>query len=160
VIMRLICYSYSDWLIRQATSGLPAFSLQCERESAESGQGETLVDVLPSWGACPVAHCADDGFAADHAPSEPVATIFWSTSMSVDKAGWTEVVILKRTHVLSNVITGHLAEVNASVNYVMEVAFPGDRPLRFSGDGLSDTCTCGCPGWSDVNDYKISCQML
>ena len=160
MIMRLMCYSYSDWLIRQATSGLPAFSLWFERESAESGQGEAFMDVLPFPGAYPLARCAADGFTVDHAPWEPVSTVFWSTSTSVDSAGWTEVVIQKRTYVLSNVITGHRAEVNASVNYVMEVALQGDQWLRLSGGGLSDTCTCGCPGWSEVNNSKISCPMI
>jgi len=118
------------------------------------------MDVLPFGGAYPAAYCADDGFTSDHAPWEPVSTMFWSTSTSVDSAGWTEVVILKGTHVLSNVVTGHLAEVNASVNYVMEAGFRADLSLRESGGGLSDNSTCGCPGWSEVNDSKISCPML
>ena len=160
MIMRLMCYSYSDWLIRQATSGLPAYSLWFERQSAESDQCEAFTDVLPFSGAYPVAFCAGDGFTVDHAPWEPEAIMFWSTNTSVDTAGWTEVVIQKRTLVLSNVSTGHLAEVNASVNYVMEAAFQDDHMLGVSGGGLSDPCTCGCPGWSDMNDKKISCQML
>ena len=158
--MRLICFSYSDWLIRQAISGLPIYSLQFERESVEADQRGAFTDVLPFGGAYPVAHDANNGFTVDHAPREPVSNMVWSTSTAVDTAGWTEVVIQKRTHVLSNVVTGHLAKVNASINYVMEVAPQGDQRLRLSGDGLSDICTCGCPGWSVVNDKKISCPML
>jgi hypothetical protein len=160
VIMRLICCSHSDWLISQATSGLPAYPLWFERESVEIDRCGAFMDVLPFGGAYPPAHCANDGFTVDHAPWEPESTIFWSTSTSVDTAGWTEVVIQQRTHVLSNVITGHLAEVNASVDCVMAVAPQGDRRLRLSGDGLSDTCTCGCPGWFETNDSEISCPML
>jgi len=157
--MRLTCYSYSDWLIRQIPSGLPSAAL-FSQAAAESGRRATVAEVLPIAGARPPVFVTDYFFTFDHAPMKPEAPVFQSTTTLVDTAGWTEMVIQERTGVLFYVITGQRAEVNASVNHVMEAALPVDLMLSETGGGWFDPCTCGCPGWSDVNDNKLSCQML
>jgi hypothetical protein len=159
VTMRLTCYSYSDWLIRQIPSGLPSAAL-FSQAAAESGRSEAVAEVLPFSGARPPMFVTDHRFTFAHAPSELEAPVFPSATTLVDTAGWTEVVIQERTGVLFYVITGPRAEVNASVNHVMEAALPVDLLLSKTGGGWFDPCTCGCPGWSDVNDNKISCPML
>lgn len=157
--MRLTCYSYSDWLIRQTSSSLPSAILYI-RAAAEGGRCEAVADVLPVSGARPPVFVTDLRFAIDHAPWELKAPVFLSTTTPVDTAGWTEVVIQERTPVLFYVITGQGAEVNASVNQVMEAALPVDLMLSETGGGWFDPCTCGCPGRSEMNDNKISCPML
>jgi len=156
VTMRLTCYSYSDWLIRQTPSGLPIYLRPSGRESAESSQEQVIAEVLPFSGARPPVYHADHLFASDHAPAEPKTPLVWSSTTVVDTAGWTEMVIQKRAPVLFHVITGHRAEVNASVNYVMEATLAVDLMHRRNGGGWSDPCTCGCPGRSEVNDNKFS----
>jgi hypothetical protein len=130
------------------------------KAAAEDGRSEAVADVFPVSGARPPVFITDLRVTVDHAPRELEAPVFLSATTPVDTAGWTEVVIQERTPVLFYVITGPRAEVNASVNQVMEAALPVDLMLSRTGGGWFDPCTCGCPGWSEVNDNKISCPML
>lgn len=77
----------------------------------------------------------DRRFTSDHAPMEPHAPVFPSATTLGDTAGWTEMVIQERTPVLFHVVSGPRAEVNASVNEVMEVVLPVDLLLMQTGGG-------------------------
>jgi len=142
---RLTCHSQGDWPTRRTLSG------------STLGRGLNLGAIFSFvCGAFPPFN-DDRRFWDRRAPVEPEDTCFWSTATSVDSAGWTEVVIQERRLVVSYVIIGRKAEVNASIDCVLETASYGGGRLVESGGISFDKSTCGCPGRSDVGDSSFSC---
>lgn len=143
---RLLCHSHADKLKRRIVSG------------STGGYGPCPDPILsPMLGAFPLSVGDTHRFVDNHAPDRPESISSWSTTTSVDSAGWTEVVIQERPHVFSYVIVGRKAEVNASINCVLEAAPLGGSALVKTGGVPSDIGACGCPGCSDVSDSSFSC---
>jgi len=114
----------------------------------------TLLSML---GAFPFLVDSTGRFRNNHAADAPESALSRSTTIIVDSAGWTEMVIQEGPRVLSYVSIGRGAEVNASINFVEEAAPTGGGQLAKLGGTPSDNRTCGCPGRSDMFDNRISC---
>ncbi len=151
---RLMCHSYTDWLTRRTVSGS---SDSIGSIPVDSNEFDPDYGSLSMLGAFPLLVDNSNLFRSNHAPDAPESIISWSTTTSVDSAGWTEVVIQEGHHVFSYVSIGLMATVNASINYVLEAA-PLQGGLLVKTDGVpSDNSTCGCPGPSDLSDIRFSC---
>jgi len=158
MVLRLTSYSYSDDPLHWMVSG----SKGCSFDSVCTARE---FDWLGSEFAPPPE--IEGNFEPyrnilrvhnDHAPMESTPVSSWSTTTSVDIAGWTEVVIQGGRCALSDVSIGYLyAKVNASVNNVLEAAVTGSLWLYRSGDGTSNGGAYRCPGSSEVNSSSISC---
>jgi hypothetical protein len=156
MFLRLTCYSLSDWLTRQMVSEKPAAWSRGQRQADHIGMAPNRADLLVS-GAFPERSAAGYYGASRCAPRRSVSTESWSTTTPVDIAGWTQVVIQEGQHVLSDVNTGPLAEVNASIDWVLGSVDDGAHRLNYCGGEASGINTCGCPGWSDSNNSRFSC---
>ena len=135
--LRLTSYSFSDSLTRLIPFGSPGCSVACD------------------WAAI---EAAGTDYEYLHAPKEPDLVPSWSTTTSVDTAGWTQVVIQRGQYVLLDVKKGQLmAMVNTSINDVFEAGL-GGRLRRFeSGGGISDGGAFGRLGFEEMSDISISC---
>lgn len=151
---RLTCHSKADWLNRQTEDGSPDGIGSIPVDSIEFDPETAYLSML---GAFPLLVGKDRRFRSNHAPDEPESTLFRSTTTSVDSAGWTEVVIQEGFLLPSDFIIGRKAEVNASIDYVLETTPPRGGRLENKGGISFDTSTCGCPGRSDMYDNSISC---
>ena len=152
---RLMYHSHTDWLTRRTVSGS---SKGIGSIPVDSNEFDPDYGSLSMLGAFPLLVDNTNLFRSNHAPDWLESIYSWSTSTPVDSAGWTEVVIQERRHVSSYFIIGRLAMVNASFNYVLEAAPRGVGRLVESGGVPSDNSTCGCPGWSEWSDSKLSCS--
>lgn len=153
---RLTCHSFSDWLTSQAVFDKPAVLSRVFRQTGGIGP-EFDLDELIIPGAFPDLRLVGYDDSGECAPERPTLTASWSITTAVDIAGWTEVVIQERRYVLSDVNSGHLAVVNASINWVLESVINNTSRLDNHIGGSSDINTCGCPGPSDWNDSRFSC---
>jgi hypothetical protein len=154
VFMRLMYCSFLVTPIRRIPAGSVAGDSGFDRDVPPyvcSGAFGSENGIVPS----PACLWSDSG---DRAPDHPVSPAFWSSTTSVDTAGWTEVVIQREPQVLSDVIIGYsIAEVNASINYVAGAVDDGPG-LDWSEDGEFFGDTVLCRGYPEVNGCSFSCS--
>lgn len=120
---------------------------------------ETLCYWFQPSESAAVGKCSDQRWYSfethgQYAPGESKPVPSWSTTTSVDKAGWTQVVIQEGRYVLLDVRKGQsMAMVNASINDVAEAGLPSRLRLSWLDGATSKANTFGCSGLMEmIND--------
>ena len=137
--LRLTSFSFSDSLTRLMPFDSPGRSFVYDWAATE-----TTCSGFHSAASATVGVCSDRrerGVEIQYmyAPKESELVPSWSTTTSVDKAGWTQVVIQGGRYVLLDVSKGHLmAMVNASINDVLGADLGGQFRLFWLGGEAPD----------------------
>ena len=156
--LRLTSCLFSQGRIRLMPFGSPGCSFACDWAAPETACIGFHSAVSAAVGEYFDPRGSSVEIQYTYAPKEPKLVPSWSTTTSVDKAGWTQVVIQGGQYVLSDVNTGQsMAMVNASINDVLEAGPRGRFRLFWSGDGTSDGGAFGRRGFEKMNDISISC---
>lgn len=156
--LRLTSCSFSDRLYRFTPIGAPERPVLYDWAITETGYFGFEKPATGQNGECSAMPVSSVEARYNHAPPEPTPALSWSTTTSVDIAGWTEVVIQGGRNVLSDVSTGHsLAMVNTSINDVPVTADTGSYALCRVGNKTFCDGAMGCPGLWEMNNSSISC---
>lgn len=156
--LRLTSFSFSNGPTRLIPFGSHGCSFAYDWATTE-----TFCSGFDSVSSVAVGECSGlRGSNVDiqysNAPGEPRLVPSWSTTTSVDNAGWTQVVIQRGRYVLLDVIMGQsMAMVNASINDVLEAGFSGRLRLFWLGGGTSDDSAFERLGFGEMNNSSISC---
>ncbi len=157
--LRLTSCLYSESSTRLMSFGSPGCSLACDWATTEMSCIGYETSASVEFGECSGQLGSNSTVQYEYAPGESKLVPSWSTTTSVDIAGWTRVVVIQGgRQVLLDVSNGQsLVMVNASINDVLEAGLGGPLRLFWLGGGMSDEGAFERLDFRDMNNSSISC---